>query len=124
MKSAYLLTALLLTTSFSAHAEFVESTAHEQTEIQTVSLAKKASDGQIVTLEGYITGRAGTLNPEQYLFKDDTDVIKVEIDDDIWQGKKITPQTHVRITGEIDRNPINKSVEIEVEHLEIIQSEQ
>ena len=71
-------------------------------------------------LEGYITGTAGTINPEEYFFKDDTDTIKVEINPDVWRGQKVTPQTKVRIAGEVDVNRFNNTREIEVRRLDIV----
>ena len=79
-------------------------------------------DDAHIVLEGYITGPAGTINPEEYFFKDDTDSIKVEINPDVWRGQKVSPKTRIRIAGEVDVNHVNKTVEIEVRRLEIIKA--
>ena len=77
--------------ALSAHAEFVAqdtapSTSHP---VSTVREAKtEFGDDAHIVLEGYITGTAGTINPEEYFFKDDTDTIKVEINPDVWRGQK------------------------------------
>lgn len=102
-------------------AQFVDQTeAPTENQISSVREAKLMKDEQMVWLEGYITGSAGTSNSEEYFFKDDSDMIKIEVDEEVWQGQKVTPQTKIRIWGEVDRNRRNNSVEIEVERLEIV----
>ena len=109
--------------ALSTHAEFVAqdtalSTSHP---VSTVRQAKtEFGDDAHIVLEGYITGSAGTMNPEEYFFKDDTDTIKVEINPDVWRGQKVTPQTKIRIAGEVDVNRFNNTREIEVRRLAIV----
>lgn len=114
---ALMLSALLA--GLPARAEFVAASEKDAAPV-TVAEAKLAGEHQVVVVEGHITGRAGTLNPEEYFFKDATDTVKVEINKDVWRGQKVSPDTLIRITGEVDHNPFNKTVEIEVRHLEII----
>ncbi|MDO5059117.1 MAG: NirD/YgiW/YdeI family stress tolerance protein [Neisseria sp.] len=118
----YLAVAALSAAPLAAQAEFVDGTAPQKNiAVQSVKDAKTMFDGSRVTLEGYITGRAGTLNYEEYFFKDDSDMIKVEIDDDVWRGQQVNPQTKVRLVGEVDHNRFNGTVEIEVDQLTVIQ---
>lgn len=114
--------ATLLLTSVAAHAEFVETApTHSASQIHTVQAAQNMRDGNHVVLEGKITGKASTLNPEEFFFQDATGSLKVEIDDDVWRGQKVSPQTKVRIWGEVDRDSFNRAMEVEVDRLEIIQ---
>ena len=114
---------ILSALSLTAHAEFVpeSNSAPSRQHINTVHEAKtEFGDNAHIVLEGYITGSAGTINPEEYFFKDDTDTIKIEINPDVWRGQKVTPQTKVRIAGEVDINRFNNSREIEVRRLDIV----
>lgn len=78
----------------------------------TVSEAQRMADDVQVTLKGYIIQK---LDHKDYLFKDDTGTIQVEIKDHIWNGITITPEDLVEISGEVDKDWT--SVEIEVKQL-------
>ena len=113
----------ITTMALSAQAEFVanDNGAPSHQRASTVHEAKtEFGDNAHIVLEGYITGSAGTINPEEYFFKDDTDTIKVEINPDVWRGQKVTPQTKIRIAGEVDVNHFNNTREIEVRRLDIV----
>lgn len=81
----------------------------------TVAEVKQMRDDSKVILEGYIVKQLG---PEHYTFRDDTGEIEVEIDDDEWRGQTVSPETKIRIDGEVDRD--STSVTVEVERLRII----
>ena len=118
-----LFTAIMLgALSLPAYAEFVDTppASTQPVQVQTVREARHLPDDSHVVLEGTITGRAGTPNPEEFFFKDETDSIKVEINPDVWRGQTVTPKTRVRIWGEIDQNRWNQTVEIEAKRLEIV----
>ena len=121
-----LLTLALAYLSQSAFAEgFTKSTsgsaslASYQT-ISTVKAAKQQADGNTVVLEGHISDRAHTVNPEEFWFQDDTGGIKIEINQDVWRGQDVNPQQKIRILGEVDHNNFNNSVEIEVKQLDLM----
>lgn len=78
----------------------------------TVSEAQRMADDVQVKLKGYIIQK---LDHKDYLFKDDTGTIQVEIKDHIWNGITITPEDLVEISGEVDKDWT--SVEIEVKQL-------
>ena len=80
--------------------------------VSTVEQAKSARDDTWVTLRGYIFE---SLGGEEYLFRDDTGTIKVEIDGKRWQGQSIGPDDMVEIHGEVDSDLLK--VEIEVKRL-------
>lgn len=78
----------------------------------TVSEAQRMADDVNVTLKGHIIQQ---LDHKDYLFKDDTGTIQIEIKDHIWNGVTITPDDLVEISGEVDKDWT--SVEIEVKKL-------
>ena len=120
-----LLTLALAYISQSAFAEgFTKSTpaknlASYQT-LSTVKAAKQEADGNTVVLEGHISDRAHTVNPEEFWFQDDTGGIKIKINQNIWRGQEVNPQQKIRILGEVDHNDFNNSVEIEVKQLDLM----
>lgn len=69
--------------------------------LMTVAVAKTLRDDAWVVLEGNITRQIGH---ELYEFRDASGTIMVEIDDKYWVGQSATPDTRLRIEGEIDRD--------------------
>ena len=67
----------------------------------TVKEAKKLSDDRPVSLVGRIEK---SLGGEKYLFKDDTDSVIIEIDNEDWQGLSVGANELVEIRGEVDRD--------------------
>lgn len=67
----------------------------------TVEQAKQLPDDAWVTLRGNITQR---LTEDNYIFKDSTGEIQVDIDHDKWLGQKVSPTDLVEITGEVDKD--------------------
>ncbi|MEC5321000.1 NirD/YgiW/YdeI family stress tolerance protein [Brenneria populi subsp. brevivirga] len=84
--------------------------------VTTVAKAKDLKDDSWVTLRGSIERRVGD---EDYLFRDETGSITVEIDDKYWNGQTITPQDKVELQGEIDKG-FNSS-ELDVKQVKKIQ---
>ena len=80
--------------------------------IITVEQAKSMSDDTHVALKGYIIQSLGN---KDYLFKDDTGTINVEISAKRWQGQNIGPNDLVIIHGEVDKEWTR--VEIEVKQI-------
>ena len=72
-------------------------------------------DDTKVTIEGYIVEQ---INVNHYLFKDDTGDIKVEIEDKVFRGINVTPETQIRLIGEVDKD-WNK-VTVDVDYLDIV----
>ena len=79
----------------------------------TVSQAKDMKDDTHVILQGYIET---SLGDEDYLFKDDTGSITVEIDKDVWHGLDVTPKDKIEIQGKIDTH-FYKPTEIDVKRV-------
>lgn len=115
-----LILASLLFASTTAFAEFVaNNTQKQQTQggfsgpsisKTTVKQAKTLKDDMPVVLEGNIIQHLGKDN---YLFRDATGEINIEIDHDDWNGVTVTPKDTVTIYGEIDKDW--NSFEIEVD---------
>ena len=78
----------------------------------TVERAKTMSDDTWVTLRGTLVER---ISHDQYLFKDASGTINVEIGSKRWNGVTITPQDQVEIQGEVDKDW--NSVEIDVKQI-------
>lgn len=96
---------------FSANAQFVG-----EIEVVTVEQVKEMRDDTNVVLEGSIIRQ---IADEDYLFRDETGEIQVEIDDDVWKNQQVDSDTTVRIMGEFDKG--FRNMEIEVDRLEIIE---
>lgn len=88
--------------------------------VNRVEEIRQLPEDTYVILEGYIIGAADSNDPEEYMFKDASGSIKVEISASKWRGQKVTPKTKIRIIGEVDHNLLKKSTEIEVKQLDII----
>lgn len=82
----------------------------------TVQQAKALPDDSYVTLTGSIVSKVGK---DDYIFRDSTGEIKVDIDDKYFYNVKVTPQNTVRIVGEVDKD-FGKAVEIDVKSLEVL----
>ncbi|WP_272575317.1 YgiW/YdeI family stress tolerance OB fold protein [Providencia sp. PROV273] len=83
--------------------------------VTTVVQAKELPDDAWVSLEGHIVKQIGK---ELYEFKDSTGSIAVDIDDRRWRGQVVTPETKVRLDGEIDKEWT--SLEVDVKRVTII----
>ena len=85
----------------------------------TVAKALKCWDDAPVTLTGNIVERlAGS--DDKYMFRDATGQVMVDIDEDLFIGRTVTPQTKVRLYGKVDKE-IMEPTKIDVKRLEIIQ---
>ena len=80
--------------------------------ITTVDAAKKMGDDAAVTLRGNIIQQT---SHDDYLFKDSTGTISVEIDHKHWDGLNVTPADVIEIQGEVDKE--KKGVEIDVKQV-------
>lgn len=89
-----------------------------QAQVSTVAEARKARDDAPVTLTGHIVQRMPH-DDDDYLFRDDTGEIVVDIDHKVFRGQSVTPQTQVRISGEVDQE-FMEATTIDVKFLEIL----
>ncbi|AXQ22927.1 hypothetical protein BEN71_12965 [Acinetobacter wuhouensis] len=81
--------------------------------LTTVKQALTFKDDTKVQLRGHVVKATGD---EKYQFRDSTGTITVDIDDELWQGKPIAPNTTVTLIGEVDIDyKPTKRVEIDVD---------
>ena len=81
-------------------------------EFVTVEQAKDMRDDTPVALKGYIIK---SLGGDNYLFKDDTGTITLDIDDKRWAGQTVGAEDLVEIYGKVDKDW--SDLEIEVKRL-------
>lgn len=91
-------------------------TGPSSAEKTTVSQVKEMPDESVVILQGFIES---SLGDEKYMFKDETGSIKVEIDDEDWNGLDVGPNDKIQIQGEVDTHLI-KPTEIEVDSIVLV----
>ena len=110
MKTAIIALTLTL---FAANSAFATSTGgFEGPGLAPVSVAeaKKLRDDTNVVMIGNIVKSIGD---EKYEFTDGTDVIIVEIDNDLWNGVKITPNDKIEIQGEVDTKMFKNIIDVD-----------
>ena len=117
MKKILFITTALLFSASAANAQFAggfegPSAVKNAT---TVENALQQRDDTKVILKGNIVN---SLGDEKYTFKDSTGEVVVEIDDDEWNGLKVTPENTVEIFGEVDKE-WNKPTKIDVDNLKV-----
>lgn len=84
------------------------------TRVSTVAAALDAADNTPVVLQGQIVKR---LPDELYEFKDASGTIHVEIDDEDWPPQAISETARVKLTGEVDRDLMNREIDVELVEL-------
>ena len=82
-----------------SQAQFTGPSARGQK--TTVAAAAAARAGTYVTVSGTI---ASHLREDYYMFRDDSGEIRVEIAQRVFAGRRIGPDTRIRLVGEVDRN--------------------
>jgi uncharacterized protein (TIGR00156 family) len=96
------LTALAFCLSFllaaTAMAQFTGPSASGRP--ATVAEARDARLGSYVTLTGHIVNHQRS---DYFTFRDDSGEIRVEIEPGVFGGRKVGPDTRVRLLGEVDR---------------------
>lgn len=83
-----------------------------QETVVTVKQAQDMNDDAWVTLRGNIEKR---VSDDDYIFRDVTGTMKVDIDHKRWEGQNITPKDKVEIQGELDKD--FNSVELDVKKI-------
>lgn len=85
--------------------------------VRDVISALNASDEAQVELMGNIISSIGH---DDYIFRDSTGDVTMEIDDNLWRGKVVTPETKVLIRGEVDKDW--SEVTVDADSLQVIYS--
>ncbi|MDH2997069.1 hypothetical protein A1D22_05160 [Pasteurellaceae bacterium LFhippo2] len=78
--------------------------------ITTVAQALKARDNAQVQITGKIIRQLGD---DDFLFQDSTGQIKIDVEDEAWQGQNVTQNDTITIYGKVDKESF-KANEIEV----------
>lgn len=86
--------------------------------ITTVEQAKSAQDDSKCELIGNIIEQLAG-DDDLYLFKDSTGEIVIELDDDLFKGRTVTPQNQIRIYGEVENEAFEKT-QIDVKKFDVI----
>ena len=85
--------------------------------VTTVAQARAARDDTPCVLTGRIVRREAG-DHDHYLFRDATGDIVVDIDDDLFMGRTVTPETTIRIYGEVDKEAFERT-KIDVKRFDI-----
>ena len=88
-----------------------------QAAVDTVAKALKARGETPCVLEGRIISAAS--EHEEYVFQDSTGKIVIELDDDLFHGRTVTPENVIRIWGEVDTK-LARDSEVEVDKFDIV----
>lgn len=78
--------------------------------VSKISDVKAMPDDTEVVIQGVIVQ---SLGDENYLVKDDSGTVTIEIDEDLVQGNTITPEAEVLITATVDQDDNVTSLEAE-----------
>lgn len=78
--------------------------------IQTVASILGAKDDTPVVLEGSLIQH---VRGDNYLFRDATGEIEVEIDNEDFRGEIINPEDTIRISGEVDIDKNGKDIDVD-----------
>lgn len=90
--------ALLSLLTSTATAQFTGPGASGRT--STVAQIEGSRLGSYVSVTGHVVAHQ---REDYYTFRDETGEIRVEIGSSVWQGRKVGPETKVRLLAEIDR---------------------
>jgi uncharacterized protein (TIGR00156 family) len=85
--------------------------------VSTVEQARNAPIETYVTVTGNVIAH---LREDYYSFRDESGEIRVEIDDGVWRGREVGPETRVRLLAEVDRSH-NGSVYLWVKSLDPVE---
>lgn len=78
--------------------------------VSKISDVKAMPDDTEVVIQGVIVQ---SLGDENYLVKDDSGTVNIEIDEDLVQGNTITPEAEILITATVDQEGNVTSLEAE-----------
>ena len=110
MKKVFLGIFLSFVIAFNAFAYGFGGFQDAKTQNITIQQATKLPDNSFVVLQGHIVKR---LSSDEYLFKDETATIVVEIDSEKWLGQTVAPEDFVELSGEIDKDFRNNKIDVD-----------
>ena len=82
-----------------AMAQFTGPSSAASSRPSVVAAVSRARPGAYVTLTGNIVSHQRS---DYFLFRDATGEIRVEIGSSVFAGRAVTPDTRVRLVGEVD----------------------
>lgn len=91
------------------HAEKHGGFFDESKAIKSVADIKAAADNSSVILTGHLVKQIGK---NEFMFKDASGEIEVEISKKAWKGQTITPEDRVELRGKLDKEWEKTEVEI------------
>lgn len=118
MKKLFVTMLAVLFSFSSAHAQVnggFEGPRASESPLSTVQEAMTMEDDAHVVLQGKIIN---SLGDEKYTFKDASGEIVIEIDDEDFNGVKVTPEDTLEIVGEVDKD-LNEPVQIDVKSFSV-----
>ena len=115
MKHVMVALVLSLIPVTTAMAQFTGPSAATSSRPSAVAAASRARPGSYVTLTGNIVSHQRS---DDFLFRDATGNIRVEISSSVFAGRAVTPETRVRLVGEVDVGLAGRY--ISVQSLEIL----
>lgn len=89
--------------------------AHRVTKAAQV---RDARDDTPCVLEGHIISKL-TNRDDEYMFKDDSGEVVVDIDSKVFGGRHVTPRSLVRLHGEVDTHKFRPN-DVDVKWMEIL----
>jgi len=101
MNKSFGLFAMLFCTLLASHAGAQFTGPSATGKASTVAQVRDARLGSYVTVTGQITAHQ---RQNYFTFRDGTGEIRVEIENAVWQNRKVGPETKVRLLGEIDQS--------------------
>lgn len=84
----------------------------DHTSVVTVKQAEAMKDDSWITVRGQLEKQTGN---EDYLFRDESGTMTVEIDHKRWNGVTVSPKDRVELTGELDKD--FNSIELDVKQV-------
>lgn len=106
---------LIMTATNSVHAHYAGPTT--QPTLKTVaSVLKDGVDDQRVLLTGRLVKQ---ISADKYLFADATGEIRVEIDDELFIGKRVDDKVRVELIGDVEKD-FMESPEVDVDLLSLV----
>ena len=94
-----------------AAAQFSGPSSGRTAGVTTVAAAAQARDDTDVVLTGHIVDHQFG---DYYTFRDPTGTITVEISQRDFRGQRVTPETTVRLTGEMEVDRRGRSIDVDV----------
>lgn len=93
-----------------AQAIAADTAAHADKPVSRAADVKNMPDDAVVYIQGYIVD---SLGDDDYVFKDDSGTVNIEIDEDLIEGNTIVPDAVVFITATVDKEGDITSLEAE-----------